>query len=74
MMVENVVLTAEVTHEGEKVSASYFVEKGVIHADIEGRTMTFPLSRIPAEVMVTSLLRATLERSSRRSRPLGVKR
>ena len=67
MMVENVVLTAEVTHEGKLFTAPYFIEKGAIHANIEGRTMILPLGRIPPEVTVASILRAALERASRRS-------
>ncbi|MCY1546057.1 hypothetical protein D9M68_820340 [compost metagenome] len=63
---EHVVKTVEVTYEGKKVSAPYFVECGIIHAQIDGRTMALPVGRMPVETTVRTVLEGALARRHRR--------
>ncbi|MHA6690566.1 hypothetical protein [Devosia sp. A449] len=67
MLLEHVVQTVDVMHEGKVVSASYFVESGIIHAQIDGRTMRLPLGAKPADVTVKTVLAGALTSGSRKA-------
>jgi hypothetical protein len=58
----------EVPYRGEAHRATYFVENGMVHAEIGGRTMLAPaIAQAPADV-VRTLLVGTLEQQRRRLR------
>jgi len=49
-------LTTEVAFEGKTFTASYFIERDIIQASIEGRLYTTTLGYRPAEETVRGLL------------------
>lgn len=67
MLLEHVVQTVDVTHEGRVVSALYFIESGIIHAQIDGRTMRLPLGTMSADVTVKTVLAGALTSRSRKA-------
>jgi len=56
METQSKVLTAEVTYEGQTFSAPYFVENGIIQANIDGDIILAPLTETPAKETVEALL------------------
>lgn len=65
MFTENVVLEVAVTHEGAEHKASYFIENGVIHANINGKNLRLPHGHVPVEQTVRAVLIGMLERQGR---------
>lgn len=65
METESQVLTAEVTYEGQTVTAPYYVEHDVIHANVAGRIVSTPLGDEPAEQTVKALMLEVLQRNGR---------
>lgn len=61
------VLTTQVEFEGETYEASYFIEHGVIHANIEGRFLQTPLSGVDAAHTVQAVLKGHLLQTHRKS-------
>ena len=61
---ESRVLTASVKFDGQKYTASYFIEGGIIHASIEGKSFFSPVGRAAAvdtvKVLLTDYLLQTL--------------
>ena len=52
-------------YEGQVHKASYFVENGTIHANIDGQFTLLPVGRGPAETVVKSALLGKLGHDSR---------
>ncbi|QQR38044.1 hypothetical protein [Devosia rhizoryzae] len=50
------VLDVTIEQDGQRHHASYYVERDVIHAQIEGKVMEMPLGRKPAAETVKGLL------------------
>lgn len=65
MFTENVVQEVAVTYEGEEHKAAYFIENGVIHANINGKNLRLPHGRAPVEQTVKAVLIGMLERQGR---------
>ena len=63
----SIVQTVKVTHEGAVHIASYFIEAGVIHADIGGRMVMCPVGNVPAAETVRALLTGHLLQQARRA-------
>lgn len=59
------VLEVEVEYDGRPHRASYFIEQEAIHANIEGRFLTIPLSSAPAADTVRTVLSGHLSQRSR---------
>lgn len=68
MSTEHVVLETQIEFAGAIHKAAYFVENGVIHADIDGKTMLLPVGQIPPDQTVQSMLRGHLFRLGTRSK------
>jgi hypothetical protein len=64
---QSIVETVEVTHEGVVHTASYFVEAGVIHANIGGRVVMCPVGNVPAANTVKALVTAHLLQQARKA-------
>lgn len=62
------VLDVTVEQDGHRYQASYFVERDVIHAQIEGKVMEMPLGRKPAAETVKGLLSGFLLQRTRQLR------
>lgn len=56
MDTQSQVLTTEVEFEGKTYTASYFLERDIIHANIEGYDVMTPLGAGTAEETVQTLL------------------
>ena len=69
---ESVVLDVQVQHEGKEYSASYFVEGGMIHANIAGRMLVAPRSRLSPADTVSKLLSGHLMQQSRKRRQADI--
>ena len=65
---ESQVLTVNVEFEGATPTASYFLELGVIHANIEGHLIMTPAGDAPAEQTVRALLTERLLEGSAQAR------
>lgn len=52
----SMVLTAEVEFEGQKYTATYYIEQDAIYANVEGRLISTALTALSAEQTVKSLL------------------
>ena len=65
------VLEALVRFEGETYQAAYFIENGMIHANIGGRTLMAPLVSDSAEKIVETLLLGHLAQVTRKTRNLS---
>jgi hypothetical protein len=61
------VLTTLVDFEGETYEASYFIEHGIIHANIDGRIIQTPLSSVDATQTVQAVLRGYLLQTHRKA-------
>lgn len=59
---ENMVLDVSVELDGQTYTASYFIENGVIHANIADCTYRVPLGPTPPRETVRSLLTERLRR------------
>ncbi len=56
MDTQSKVLTADLEFEGKIYTASYFLERDIIHANIDGRVLMTPLGASPANETVRVLL------------------
>jgi hypothetical protein len=63
--------TLEVPYRGQSHSATYFVEDGMVHAEICGRTMLAPANAQAPEDVVRTLVVGKLEQQQRRRRLLS---
>ena len=63
---QSMVRTVEVTHDGAAHTASYFIEAGVINAEIGGRIVMCPLGNVPAADTVRALLTGHLLQRARK--------
>jgi len=61
------VLTTQVEFEGQTYEASYFIENGIIHANIDGRMLQTPLTAVDASRTVQIILRGHLLQTHRKS-------
>jgi len=57
---ENLVETVTADNHGEPVTAHYFVQDGVIHANIAGRTLLSPVGNCSPQNTVKALLSSHL--------------
>lgn len=64
MDTQSQVLTTEVEFEGKTFTASYFLERDIIHANIEGRLYTAALRDRSADETVRGLLMDWVQRNS----------
>lgn len=65
---QSTVLTTSVDFEGDTYSASYFIEGGIIHAEIGGRVLMTAVGLHSAEQSVKMLLTGHLLQQSRKTR------
>ena len=65
------VLEASVQFEGETYTAAYFIEHGIIHANIGGRTLMAPFVSDSAEKIVETLLIGNLAQVTRKTSNLS---
>ncbi|KFL29478.1 hypothetical protein JP75_20600 [Devosia riboflavina] len=61
------VLTTEVEFDGNSYTATYFVEHGIIHANIDGRLVHAPLTQEEAQRTVQAMLTGHLLQTHRKS-------
>jgi hypothetical protein len=64
---ESVVGTLSADIAGESITAHYFVENGVIHANIAGRTLLSPVGNCSPRDTVRALLTSYVLQRSRRN-------
>lgn len=57
MHTEHVVFEIKIEQDGERHTATYFVENGTIHAHIAGRTFLFPIGGKPPEEVLRKMLK-----------------
>ncbi|KKB80603.1 hypothetical protein VW29_16445 [Devosia limi DSM 17137] len=68
MYPESEVHDIRITQGGASYKATFFVEHGIINANIAGRIITAPLGDRPAEVSVSELLAGYIHQQTRRAR------
>jgi hypothetical protein len=64
------VMVVRLEQDGSPHEASYFVERDVIHANIDGQVRTIPLGNGPAAETVKSVLSGYLLQKSRKLKHL----
>jgi hypothetical protein len=64
---ESVVGTVSADIPGQSITAHYFVENGVIHANIAGRTLLSPVGNCSPRNTVKALLTSYMLQRSRRN-------
>lgn len=70
MQDENIVRDLQVLHGNRTVKASYFVEAGMIHANIDGRTLRLPIAADGSEETVRRLVLGQIHLRTWRERVL----
>jgi hypothetical protein len=63
---QSIVQEVEVEHDGQHLKASYFVEHGIIHASIGGRSISAPIGPSGAAGTVRALLTGQILQNARR--------
>ena len=66
MEMQSQVFDVEVEFDGQTHKAAYFVENGVIHAQVEGKLIVSPLGAVPASKTVKALITGQLLQLKRR--------
>ncbi|KRA97869.1 hypothetical protein ASD83_12380 [Devosia sp. Root685] len=66
MEMQSQVFDVEVEFDGQTHKAAYFVENGVIHAQVEGKLIVSPLGAVPASKTVKALVTGQLLQLKRR--------
>jgi len=64
---ESEVHDVRITQGGTAYTATFFVEHGIISANIAGRIITAPLGNRPAEISVSELLSSYIHQQNRRA-------
>ena len=65
---ENVVRDLVVSDGPDRIRATYFIEQGILHASIEGRTFLLPVGSAPSDESLRQLLIGQLRMRAWRER------